>query len=159
MIVFSNKGAARLTPICFCASDTIVRYESASGLKHGLAIRRTRSHSSLFRVSLGVLTNPLRTESVAECGRTRNPLGTRRCPHNPRRGKIFHAAFSLSIKETEGVETIVRSSCLPTAAKQRKPHTVSGRCDPAQGCYPQRRAPTGIIRREINTNEMDHKAR
>ena len=55
MIVFSNKRAVRLTPICFCASDTIVSYESASGLKHGLAIRRTRSHYSLFRVSLPVL--------------------------------------------------------------------------------------------------------
>ena len=30
-----NEGAARLTPICLCASDTIVRYDSASGLKHG----------------------------------------------------------------------------------------------------------------------------
>ena len=43
-----NKGAARLTPISFCASDTIVRYESPSGPKHGLATRRTRSHSSPF---------------------------------------------------------------------------------------------------------------
>ena len=45
----------------------IVRYEPARGLKHGLAIRRTRSHSPLFRVSSGVLNerNPLRVESVA----------------------------------------------------------------------------------------------
>ena len=56
MIVFSNIGAARLTPICFCASDTIVNYEFNSGLKHGLAIRRTRSYCSLFRVSLPVIT-------------------------------------------------------------------------------------------------------
>ena len=34
----------------------IVSYESARWLKHGLAIRQTRSHSSPFRVSLGVLT-------------------------------------------------------------------------------------------------------
>ena len=39
-----------IDPICFCASDTIVRYESTGGLKHGLAIRWTRSHSSLSRV-------------------------------------------------------------------------------------------------------------
>ena len=37
----------------------IVRYETARGLKHGLAIRRTRPHYSLVRVSLGVLTERL----------------------------------------------------------------------------------------------------
>ena len=34
----------------------IVRYGSARGLKHGLTIRRTKPHVSLFCVSLGVLT-------------------------------------------------------------------------------------------------------
>ena len=98
-------------------------------------------------------------ESVAECERARHPLGTRPCSHNPRRGNIFHVAFSLSVKETEGVETIVRSTCLPTAAKQSKRHTVSGRCEAAQGCQPQKKAPTGIIHYEINTIEMDHEIR
>ena len=126
------------------------------------AIRRTRSHSFLFRVSLGVLAerqNPLRIESVAECGRTRNPLGTRRWAHNTRRGKIFHDDFSLSIKETDGVDTIVRNSCLPIAAKQRKRHTVLRRCEAAQGCRPRGRAHSGICRREKNTYEVDHEAR
>ena len=131
IIVFSNKGTARLTPIYFSASDTIVRYESTRGLRHGLAIRRTRSHSSIFRVHWEFY---LRGKPFADrISRTRIPQGTRRCPHNARRGKMFHvrsSAFSLSIKKTEGVETIVPSSCLPTAAKQRKRPTVSGRCDP-----------------------------
>ena len=35
-----------IDPICFSALDPIVRYESARGLKYGLAIRRTRPHSS-----------------------------------------------------------------------------------------------------------------
>ena len=58
-----QQGAARVTPVCFCAPHTIVRHESASGLEHGLTIRRTRSHSSLFRVSLPVLT-----EKQSICG-------------------------------------------------------------------------------------------
>ena len=154
-----------MTPICFCASDTIVRYESASGPKHGLAIRRTRSHSSLSRVSLPVLT-----ERQTLCGynQSRNVGAQRslwarvvaRTTHAGARNFMHRvSAFSLGITQIEGIETIVRSSCLPTAAKQRKPHTVSGRCHPAQGCRRQRRAPTGIIRREVNTNEMDHEAR
>ena len=126
----------------------ILRYECARGLKHRLPIWQARSHSSPFRVSLVVFTNPLRRESVAECGRL--------FPHNPHRSKICHAAFSRSIEETEGVKTIVRSSWHPTSAKQSKRHTVSGRCEVIQGCRPQRRDPTGIVRREINTNEMDH---
>ena len=140
-----------------------MRHESANGLKHGLTIRRTRS-DSLFRVSLPVLTE---RQALCEYDQSHNvgaqgSLWARvvaRTTHAGARHFMHQvSAFSLSINETEGVEIIVRSSILPTAAKQRKPHTVSGRCDPAQGCYPQRRAPTGIIRREINTNEMDHKA-
>ena len=137
-----------------------MRYGSARGLKHGLTIRRTKPHVSLFCVSLGVLT-----ERQTLCGQNQSwnvgAQGTlwarvvARTTHA--RGEIFHASLSLSIKDTVGVETIVRSSCLPTAAKQCKRHTFSGHCEAAQGCRPQRRAPTGIIRREINTNEKDHK--
>ena len=46
-----QQGAARVTPVCFCAPHTIVRHESASGLEHGLTIRRTRSYPSLFPCS------------------------------------------------------------------------------------------------------------
>ena len=80
----------------------------------------------------------------------KDPSGHASLPTQPTPARYFmhHVSpFSLRVKETEGVETIVRSSYLPTAAKTQTLHGL-GSLRPCPGTQPQRMAPTGIVRPE-----------
>ena len=56
----------------------------------------------------------------------------------------------VSTDETEGVGTIARSSCLPTAVNMRTAHGL-GPLRPCPGMQLQVRAPIGIVWREMDT--------